>query len=75
MDLKQCSTLEAIQNISWKPAKGRSVVVKAGQQFWVTNPAYTHEKGVMINRKGKGSIGSGWQLDKSDIEKFFKLVD
>lgn len=75
MELNQGSTIEATQDIRWKPARGRSVVVKAGQQFWVTNPKHQHEKGVMINRKGKGTTGSGWRLDIEDILKFFKVID
>jgi hypothetical protein len=71
---EQCAVLEVIEPFSFKPSKGRTVEGKLGQKFWVTSPTYNNKNYCLISRKGQGSANAGWQLNNSDIVKFFKLI-
>jgi len=70
----QCTVLEVIEPFSFKPSKGRPVEGKLGQRFWVTSPTYKNQTYCLIARKGQGSANIGWQLNNSDINRFFKVV-
>ena len=52
------------------------VKVKAGQLFWITNSEFdqTRTGHVLIQRKGKGHLSTGWPFAASDIETYFKAI-
>lgn len=74
---EQCQDLVAIQAFTMKVpgAKGRAVSVKVGDKFWITTPAYSNEIVAKIDRKGKGIIGNGYQMDVETIKALFEVVE
>lgn len=76
-NFEQCQDLVAIQAFTMKVpgAKGRAVSVKVGDKFWITTPAYSNEIVAKIDRKGKGMIGNGYQMDVETIKALFEVVE
>lgn len=72
--MKQGTYLEAASDFEFKSAK--LVKVKAGQLFWITNSEFdqTRTGHVLIQRKGKGHLSTGWPFAASDIETYFKAI-
>ncbi|GGG61026.1 hypothetical protein [Hymenobacter glacieicola] len=56
-------------------ARGRKVKIKQGQRMVVTSPGYRNTESVMVDKAGKGHIGSGYLLDLSAINEFFTIED
>ena len=75
--MKQGTDLIAKQAFTMKnPAsRGRAVSVKVGDKFTVTSPLHMNKNHAMIDRANKAKINSGYQLDLSDIEKLFEVVE
>jgi len=69
----QCTILEVVEPFSFL-TMGRRVECKLGQKFWITSPTYNNKNFCLIARKGQGSINTGWQLNNSDINRFFKVI-
>lgn len=75
-DFHDCYYIKAKQPFSMKMpgARGRAVSVKAGDLFWITTGKYS--KGLpMIQRKGKGTMGTGYPIDPALIYAFFEPVN
>lgn len=77
MNLRQCQTIKAKMAFTMKVpgTKGRPVSVKCGDLFWITSATYTNETQVKIDRKGKGTIGHGYQMDNETLIKLFEVVE
>jgi hypothetical protein len=45
-----------------------------GDLFWVTTPAYKNAEFCSIARKGKGSLGSGYQVSIAQLNQYFEKV-
>lgn len=75
-NFEQCQNLVAKQAFTMKVPgqRGRAVSVKVGDKFWVTTPTYSNVSVAKIERKGKGSISSGYQMDVSTIQSLFEAV-
>lgn len=73
--MNQFSTLVAKVAFQMKldGARGRSVNVKIGDVFMVTNPRHMQDNGIKIDRKNKASINSGYMLDLAQVEQLFDL--
>lgn len=73
-DFYDCYYLKAKQAFSMKMpgARGRAVTVKAGDLFWVTTGKWKKDSLPMIQRKGKGHMGTGYPIDPSLIFEFFE---
>jgi hypothetical protein len=48
---------------------------KQGDLFWVTTATYRNTEVVSIQRKGKGTLGSGYQVTVSQLLEFFNFVE
>lgn len=74
---KQGQTLEAIQDVPFKPLSGRKIVILKGQRFMVTNSqcSQLNDKLVQIGREGKARIGQGHYLSFDLVTKFFNVVN
>jgi len=55
--------------------RGRPANVKPGDLFLVTSPAHTNASQVMIDRKTKAMINSGYCLSRADLATFFDIVE
>lgn len=74
--MKQGERLTAKGDFQFKSGgKGRAVVVRAGQKFWVTNSMIDQaaQKVVMIDREGKGHISHGYAFTPEMIENLFEV--
>lgn len=73
--IKQGTRLTAKGNFQFKApgAKGRPVVVKAGQRFWITNSML--DQVVMIDREGRGHISNGYAFTPEMIDDLFQVSD
>ena len=74
--MKQGERLTAKGDFQFKSGgKGRAVVVRAGQKFWVTNSMIDQaaQKVVMIDREGKGHISHGYAFTPEMIEGAVQL--
>jgi hypothetical protein len=74
---KQGQTLESNQDVTFKPLKGRRIVILKGQKFIVTNSQCNQLSNnlVQIGREGKAKIGQGYYLSFDLITKFFNVVN
>jgi hypothetical protein len=57
--------------------RGRPVVVRPGQRFWVTNSTLDQERQnvVMIDREGRGHISNGYAFTPETIDQYFEETD
>ncbi len=55
--------------------RGRPVNVKPGDLFLVTSPAHNNKDQVMVDRKARAMINSGYCLSRADLETFFGIVE
>jgi hypothetical protein len=74
--LEQCQNLVAKQAFAMKvpSQRGRAVSVKVGDKFWITTPTYSNVSTAKIDRRGKGTIGNGYQMDVETIKALFEVV-
>lgn len=73
---KQCTHLEVIEPFYFRPnPKGRAVECKLGDIFTITSPDYKNSVHCLIDRVKKAKLNIGYQLDNSDIQRFFKVVE
>ena len=73
---KHCVELTAKSDFAFRVGgKGRTIAVRTGQTFWVTNTQVDQQaRGlVLINRKGKGYISAGYAFTPDQIEALFTL--
>lgn len=70
----QGTVLKLRCDLIFKRVGKRPVIGRQGDEFWVTNTKanQTSIGFVKIDRIGKGLIGSGFAVEKEDIEKFFE---
>ena len=74
-DVQQFQEMTAKADFNFRAsAKGRAVVVRAGQKFWMTNTASNAQRTglVVLERKGKGSIGTGYPFSLEQVANFFQ---
>ena len=75
--MKQGTYLTAKHDFRFRnPApRGRTITVRKGDVFWITNCALQQkETGVIrIDRKGKGCISHGYPFDRATLEQFFTV--
>lgn len=74
--LPHCARLTASKDFAFKAGgKGRAVVVRKGQRFWVTSSTTLQNASgvVLIDREGKGCISVGWAFDPAQLPDFFQL--
>lgn len=72
----QHTPLTAKIDFQFKPGgKGRNVIVRKGQRFWVTSSQTLQmsEAAVRVDRKGKGSISQGYPFTPEQIQTLFDL--
>lgn len=67
--IKQCDIYKAKENL----IIGRCKPMK-GDLFWVTTPTHTNIESCSIQRKGKGSSGSGYQVSIEQLNQYFEKV-
>lgn len=75
-NFEQCQNLVAKQAFTMKVpgSRGRAVSVKVGDKFWITTPTYSNVTVAKIDRKGKGIIGNGYQMDIETIKALFEVA-
>lgn len=67
--IKQCDIYKAKENLiigRCKPSKG--------DLFWVTTATQNNKEFCSIQRKGKGSLGSGYQVSIEQLNQYFEKV-
>ena len=74
--MKQGQELKALQSFTMRKhgARGRAVLVKVGDKFWVTSATYNNKEAAFIDREGRGVIGHGYKLDLTDIQALFEVA-
>lgn len=74
--MKQGTALIAKTTFGFKnQGKGRVIVFKEGQKFWVTTTELFFKKHgcLKIDRWGKGSISHGYAFDMETINNYFDV--
>lgn len=74
-DFNACDYLKAKKEFTMRMpgSRGRAVSVKAGDLFWVTTGKFC--AGLpMIQRKGKGHMGTGYPIDPQLILDLFDPI-
>jgi hypothetical protein len=72
---KQFTVLKVKKSFSMRNNnKGRLINALVGDLFYVTNPEYAQVDCVMVDRKSKAKINSGYLLAKDDIVSLFDVV-
>lgn len=70
-----CTALTAKVDFTFKVGgKGRSIQIRAGQSFWITNTRIDQQtRGiVLVDRKGKGCISHGYAFTPEQIATLFQ---
>jgi len=73
--LRQGTRLVAKTDFRFGTGKGRAVMVRTGQKFWVTNSQVDQaaQKLVLIDRAGKGSISNGYAFSPAMVDAYFHV--
>lgn len=74
--MKQGAILTVKKTFGFKNnGKGRMIVAKEGQQFWVTSSEVSNKINgyMMIDRINKGHISCGYAFDIATIEEWFEI--
>lgn len=75
LTLPQMTTLTACCDFDIKPVKGRTIKVKAGDKFAVTNSSTSQRNGVyMVDRSKRATIGSGHGFTWDMLVQFFGVT-
>lgn len=78
METKQGASLVAKLAFSFRTPgnRGRSVTVKPGQRFWVTNSGTDQQASglVTIDREGRGCISHGYAFRPSALQQYFEVL-
>lgn len=56
-------------------SRGRPVNVKPGDLFLVTSPKHNNTDRMMLDRKSKATINSGYCFSRTDVENLFDAVE
>lgn len=75
--MNQFAALTAKADFNFRAStKGRAIVVRAGQKFWMTNTASNAARTglVVLDRQGKGSIGAGYPFAASQVSDLFEVA-
>jgi hypothetical protein len=73
MRLKQCTTLKAKKDFSFKVGgKGRNINVREGQRFWVSTTFAAPQ--MLLAREKGGQAGTGYAFDEAQLAEFFEVV-
>lgn len=73
MNYQQGTVIEAKYCFTFRSRLGNLVKVKAGALFWVTNTEWEQDVTgyIMIERKGRGCVGSGWAFTPEQVDQLF----
>ena len=75
--MRQGTIIKAKTTFSFKVnGKGRTITFKEGQEFWTTTTQifFNQNGGVMVERKNKGSISTGYFFTSQQIDELFEVI-
>lgn len=78
LTIPQLVEIKAKHDFAFKVGgKGRAIVVRRGQIFWVTNTRHdqTLRGIVLVDRKGKGHISGGYAFSHNQLMELFEPLE